>query len=282
MLNCTNMNNENFDIQGHRGCRGLLPENSLEAFEKALEIGVTTLEMDVVVSGENRLIVSHEPYISKEICDIPDSIPQNSDKLNIYKMDHGQIRNFDCGTKFNPRFPEQKKIKTYKPTLTEVIELAKSFSEKNNTPPVHFNIETKCIPETDNIYHPEPNEFAELLIQTIKKHGLTDRFTLQSFDIRTLQYAHENHPEVEIALLIENVKPFEENIAELGFKPDIYSPDFELLNAQDIENLHEQNIRVISWTVNEKDDMINLINWGIDGIITDYPNRLTEVLTEIK
>jgi glycerophosphoryl diester phosphodiesterase len=276
------MNNENFDIQGHRGCRGLLPENSLEAFEKALEIGVTTLEMDVVVSGDNRLIVSHEPYISKEICDIPDSIPQNSDKLKIYKMDHGQIRDFDCGTKFNPRFPEQKKIKTYKPTLTEVIELAKSFNEKNNTPPVHFNIETKCIPETDNIYHPEPNEFAELLIQTIKKHGLTDRFTLQSFDIRTLQYAHENYPGVEIALLIENVKPFEENIAELGFKPDIYSLDFELLNAQDIENLHEQNIRVIPWTVNEKDDMINLIDWGIDGIITDYPNRLTEVLTEIK
>ncbi|MDR9398819.1 glycerophosphodiester phosphodiesterase [Salibacter sp.] len=276
------MNNENFDVQGHRGCRGLLPENSLEAFEKALKIGVTTLEMDVVVSRDNRLIVSHEPYISKEICDIPDSIPQNSDKLNIYKMDHGQIRDFDCGTKFNPRFPEQKKISTHKPTLTEVIELAETFSEKNNTPPVHFNIETKCIPETDNIYHPEPNEFAELLIQTIKKHGLTDRFTLQSFDIRTLQYAHEKYPEVEIALLIENVKPFEENIADLGFKPDIYSPDFELLDAQDIESLHEQNIRVIPWTVNEKDDMINLIDWGIDGIITDYPNRLTEVLTEIK
>ncbi|MEO8235333.1 MAG: glycerophosphodiester phosphodiesterase [Flavobacterium sp.] len=274
---------QNFDIQGHRGCRGLLPENSIEAMKKAIDIGVTTLEMDVVISKDHQVVVSHDAYLSHEFCfDLKGSeiTESNEKEFNLYQMDYAQIRKYDCGSKVHPRFLDQLKLKTYKPLLSELIDSVEIYIKKkypNKT--IRYNIETKITPDGDGVFNPEPKEFVDLLLAVLKTKNISDRFYIQSFDVRTLQYLHKNHPEIKTVLLVENKLSIEENIALLGFYPNIYSPEFILLNKKKVEFLHKKNIKVIPWTVNEINDMKKLIKMKVDGIISDYPNRYFELLS---
>jgi glycerophosphoryl diester phosphodiesterase len=141
-----------------------------------------------------------------------------------------------------------------------------------------FNIETKTQPATDNIYHPAPAEFVELLTKVIKENTMEDFVIIQSFDFRTLQYLHKNYPTIKTAMLIEDFdkRTFEEQIKDLGFSPTIYSPAYVLVNETLIQKCHQQNIQVIPWTVNDKAKMNELKALGVDGIISDYPNLFNE------
>lgn len=266
-----------FDWQGHRGCRGLMPENSLEAFVKALEFPeVRTLEMDLAVSKDKELIVSHEPWFNPSICLQPngDSIRRSDEhKWLIYQMTTAEIRAFDCGSIGNPRFPEQQKQKTRKPTLLEVVEAVKP-----NNPNIFWNIEIKSRPDWDGVRHPPIPEFCDLVLAELNLYGLTRQVTIQSFDVRPLQYIHRVAPHVKLALLVENIRGLEYNLSNLGFQPDIYSPYFRLLSRKTIRRCHEKGIKVIPWTVNEVKDMKAVIHLGVDGIITDYPNRIAAAL----
>ena len=159
-----------FDKQGHRGCRGLMPENTIPAFRKAIQLGVTTLEMDAVITKDKRVILSHEPFFNHEITTKSDGsfIKEEEEKLfNIYEMTYEQTMQFDFGLKAHPRFPQQHKIKVSKPLLTDVIDFAESYTKELSIPFVQYNIETKCLPDTDTVFHPQPEEFVELLIQVI-------------------------------------------------------------------------------------------------------------------
>ena len=270
------------DIQGHRGARGLVPENTIPAFKTALDHGVTTLELDVVLTQDGRILVSHEPWISAEICQDPEGneIPEDSATVfNIYQMDLKEIQTFDCGLKDHPRFPDQQKMAATKPLLSEVISMAESYSKDAGRKPPRYNIEIKSHPSWDNVYHPEPAEFSEMVLAEIMKYLPTERFNIQSFDFRVLRYVHENHPGIQLTVLIENDKTSEANLAELGFTPQIYSCYYKLLNNSEIQALHARGLKVIPWTVNEKEDMIELIAWGVDGLITDYPDRAQELIT---
>lgn len=274
---CTSSFAQNFDIQGHRGCRGLLPENTIEAFKKAITLGVTTLEMDVVISKDLQVVVSHEPYLSHEICldKLGNFISEEKEKsFNLFAMNYSEIKECDCGSKKHPRFPEQTNIKTYKPLLSEVITFVEEFVRKEYpNKKIYYNIETKLEQEGDGIFHPNPNDFVALLIKVLHQKNIEDRVFIQSFDVRTLQYLHSNYPEYKTVLLVENKLSIAKNLAILGFTPTVYSPDFHLLNSRKIKELQQKNIRVIPWTVNETKDMQRLIAMGVDGIITDYPNR---------
>jgi len=154
---------QEFDIQGHRGCRGLLPENTIEAFKKAIDLGVTTLEMDVVISKDNQVLLSHEPFLSHEIAlDLNgNEIAEKEEKnFNLYQMNYAQIKQYDCGSKIHPRFSEQEKIKTFKPLLSEVIDFAESYIQKNYPGrKIQYNIETKSDPKGNNLFHPKPKEY---------------------------------------------------------------------------------------------------------------------------
>ncbi len=273
---------QNFDIQGHRGCRGLMPENSIEAFEKALELGVTTLELDVVISKDHQVVVSHEPYFNPDICLGPEGkeiSPEQSKSFNIYQLEYAEVKNYDCGSKEYDRFPSQKKIKTYKPLLSQVIKLADEYCEKNNLRSVNFNIEIKSQEEEYGVSQPNPKEFSDLVYQVIKDLPVT-RITIQSFDHQILQYWKISYPQFTLALLEENISSPTKAIKELGFNPHIYSPDFKLLNKKKIIELFDMGVKVIPWTVNEKDDMKKLVKWGVDGLITDYPDRFKEVFPD--
>ncbi|MEQ1554022.1 MAG: glycerophosphodiester phosphodiesterase family protein [Ferruginibacter sp.] len=270
-----------FDKQGHRGCRGLMPENTIPAMVNALNLGVTTLEMDICISKDKKVFLSHEPFFNHEITSKPNGgyINEKEEKnYNMYLMNYDSIIKYDVGQKPHPRFAQQQKIKAVKPLLADVFAAIKQEMMTRRRPFPYYNIETKTQQATDNIYHPAPAEFVELLMNIIKENGIEDFVIIQSFDIRTLQYLHKHYPNIKTALLIEDYDKgtFEDQIYALGFSPAIYSPAFILVNDDLIKKCHKLNIRIIPWTVNDKAKMAELKIMGVDGIISDYPNLFNE------
>jgi glycerophosphoryl diester phosphodiesterase len=271
---------KNFDLQGHRGCRGLMPENTIAAFLKAVDLGVNTLEMDVVITKGNEVLVSHEPFMNSEFCldQQGNLIPfEDERKLNIYQMDMSEIVNFDCGTKLHPRFPEQRKMSATKPLLSDVFDAIESYTAQMGLAPMRYNIEIKSEVELDNIYQPEPTTFSDLVYGVVDKHVTWDRVTIQSFDFRILQYYHKFYPDVTLAVLVENNDGVERNLSTLGFLPQIYSCDYTLMTERDVKALHSKKMKVIPWTVNDVPDMKRMLKWRVDGLITDYPNRFLDI-----
>jgi len=279
----TDVVNQAIDLQGHRGARGLLPENTIPGFQRALELGVTTLEMDVVINAEGHVVLSHEPWMSAKICAHPDGrkVTEKEEKsLRIYAMSDEQVAGFDCGSRGHPDFPRQQAMPLAKPLLSEVLQaVARSSSDSGRTS-VRFNIEIKSRPEGDKVFHPEVGEFSQILYGVLKEYGVLERTTVQSFDPRALEAMHSIDPELSIALLIRDSHDLGQNLALLSFVPEIYSPDYKLVDKRLIRAAHARNIQVIPWTVNNADTMRELLSWGADGLITDYPDLAIEVLSE--
>lgn len=269
-----------FDLQGHRGARGLKPENTIPAFIAALNYGVTTIELDVVITKDNQVVVSHEPWMSAEICMKSDSTrisKAEEKKFNLYQMTYDEIQKFDCGSGGNARFPEQERIALHKPLLRDVIIAVEDHIKNNSHYEVDYNIEIKSDKSGDKKFHPAPEEYSDIVYQLINEYLPMERVVIQSFDFRVLKYWKKKYPQVRLAALVENLKSAEANLKDLGFVPSIYSPNFKLLNKEVIASLRMKKIRVIPWTVNEPEDMKRLKSWGVDGIITDYPNRAAEL-----
>lgn len=272
-----------FDLQGHRGARGLYPENTLPAFRGALELGVHTLEMDLVVSADSQIVVSHEPWFSRQICRTPDGspIPRSRQKrLRIYEMRYDEIAEFDCGSWGHPRYPEQQKVQASKPRLGDVIEMAETYAEDSARPPVRYNVETKSKPKWDDTFHPPPETFVRLVLDVLREQHVLGRTTLQSFDPRTLRAARRIEPELTLSLLVgRSLRPaLRRQIDRLGFRPDVISPYHQWVDRSRVEQAHAMDVKVIPWTVNDTDRMRGLLEQGVDGIITDYPNRAVELL----
>jgi glycerophosphoryl diester phosphodiesterase len=266
-----------FDIEGHRGARGLYPENTIVGFIEAIKLGVNTLEMDVVVTKDGKLVLSHDPTINCDICLWCGDTKAKKEYM-IYRMDYDLIKTIDCGSKGNEKFPEQKKIYAVKPLLTDVIDSVENYIKANHLPPVYYNIETKSTPAGDDVEHPKPDVFAQMLYDVLKQKNILNRCIIQSFDPRTLQHIHKVDASANAALLVFNADGFNKNIKRLGFNPTIYSPNFILVNNKLIKQCHKQGIKVIPWTVNEEDKMKKLKEQGVDGLISDYPNRAIKVL----
>ncbi|MFT6053146.1 MAG: glycerophosphoryl diester phosphodiesterase [Roseivirga sp.] len=263
------------DIQGHRGARGLMPENSIPAFMRALEEGVTTLELDVVITKDKQVLVSHDPYMLSGICSKPDGTAVSRDEvkdLNIYQMTFKEVQGYDCGSLGNRRFPEQQKMKTTKPLLSDLITQVEAYLFEKNLPKVGYNIEIKSVENEYELSQPLVGEFSELVLDVIIEKLENERFTIQSFDFNVLKHINITYPDVRLVALIENPRGVESNLSALGFVPEVYSPYFKLLKKKDIEFCHQQGMKVIPWTVNSLKEMQQLADDGVDGIITDYPN----------
>jgi glycerophosphoryl diester phosphodiesterase len=267
---------ENFDWQGHRGARGEAPENTIPAMLRALQEGVTTLEMDVVVSKDSILIVSHEPFFNEEIC-----LFKESDSLenNIFHLSWDQIKDVDCGSKGNTNFPGQEKEKVGKPRLVDVISAVEEGALGLNLPSPNFNIEIKSKPEWEGEYHPEHTLYAQLLVDLIHEIGIEERVSIQSFDPRVLKYLHKQMPRLKLVYLTaDGDRTPGEQISDLGFQPDVYSCYYPLLKKHHLRQMQSQGIDVIPWSVNDIDEAKRLIDMGVNGIITDYPAKLIGAL----
>ena len=268
-----------FDKEGHRGCRGLMPENTIPAMKEALLLGVNTLEMDVHFSKDKQALISHDPFFSSKISLKPDGSEISADEeknYTLYQMNYDEIRRFDVGSKFYPAFPQQKKFKTYKPLLSELIDSVEAFVAERHLPLPQYNIETKTTPEGDNTLHPEPEEFVKRMMDIILSKHIEKRVIIQSFDPRTLEIIHRDYPNIRTAWLVANTKSSEENLSTLSFTPSIYSPYYLMVNADVIKLCHSKHILVIPWTVDTPEDISRLKSMGVDGIISDYPNLLNK------
>lgn len=266
-----------FDKQGHRGCRGLMPENTIPAMLRAIDLGVTTLEMDICFTEDSQAILSHEPFYNHDITTLPDGgmieVAKERD-YKIFRMTYTETQQYDVGMKLHPRFPRQEKLKVTKPLLKDVIAAAEIYARQKKSPPLFYNIETKTQPSTDNIYHPAPQPFVNKLMEVIDKTGVASRVIIQSFDFRTLQILHHDRPEIKTAMLIEDYdhRSLDEQLTALGFTPTIYSPAYELVTQSLVEACHRHGMKIIPWTVNELPEIQRLQKLGVDGIITDFPD----------
>ena len=269
-----------FDWQGHRGCRGLEPENSIPAFLHALDFPeVTTLELDLAVSKDNQLIVSHEPWFNPDICLLPTG--QNiakgeGEKYLIYQYTAAEIRGFDCGSMGNPKFPQQQKQKTWKPILREVVDSLRA-KRPDRLATIRWNVEIKSEAGWDGLRHPAVDVFAQLVIDELRRLGIDAQTTIQSFDVRALQAVHRLAPDIRLVYLVENIWGLESNLEKLGFQPAVYSPVYQVVGPKLARQCHAKGIQLIPWTVDEVVSMRKMIRCGVDGIITDYPDLIPQV-----
>lgn len=276
---------QKFEIHGQRGARGILPENTIASAIKAIELGATTLSINVVISKDKKVVLSHVPYFNHETTTTPEGkniLLKDEKKYNMYQMDYQEIKTFDVGMKTHPRYPGQQKIKAHKPLLADLIDSVELFIKAKKLPKITYSIETKTIPNGDNTFHPEPEEFVELIMKVVKEKKLENRTIIQSFDYRTLQYTHKIYPKIKTALMIDEKANFDENIEKLGFKPTIYSPYSVLVGKSLVEKSKAAGIKLIPWTVNSVKEIAYLQDLGVDGIVTDYPNLMKIVLENRK
>ena len=266
-----------FDMQGHRGCRGLMPENTIPAMLYAVDLGVTTLETDASITKDKKVVLSHEPFFNHDITTKPNGelVTASEERaLNIFQMNYADVQKYDVGLKPHPRFNQQQKLAAVKPLLADMIDAVEAYCVSKHKAPIQYNIETKTQAATDHIYHPSPEEFVDVLLDVIYSKKIEKRVTIQSFDIRTLQYLHQKDEHIKTALLVEDYdkKSFTEQIALLGFIPTIYSPHYVLVNPELIKVCKKNKVHILPWTVNDLPSIQKLKDMGVDGVISDYPN----------
>jgi len=266
-----------YDLQGHRGARGLLPENTIPSFLKAIDYGVDTIEFDLVVTADNMILISHEPWFDHQISTKPNGEPVTEEEqmdLNIYQMTYEETRQFDVGQRGHAGFPDQEPMEVTKPLMRDAIIAIEAYVEEQGLDPVYYNIETKSRPEWYGVYGPQPEEFSQLLYEELAALNLLDRVIIQSFDPATLIAMREIDPDLVQAMLVyEEEQTIDRYVEILGYQPEIWSPHYQLVTPELVAAVHERGMTIIPWTINERDEMIRQLEMGVDGIITDYPNR---------
>lgn len=253
-------------VHGHRGSRATHPENTLPAFLYAIEAGADAIELDVLATRDDVLVVVHDPHVNPAICSGPRA------GAAIRGLTLAELREYDCGSLQNPNFPKQQTIPgTRIPTLDEVL----SLSDRGD---FQFDIEVKSFPDHPELT-PEPAIFATMLLREIQKPGLQKRVVVQSFDFRVLHAVKQIAPEIRLAALwASGSRPFVEIAAEA--EAAIVSPHYKLVTAEQVRAAHTANLQVVPWTANEPEDWQRLIDDGVDGIITDDPAALLAYLNE--
>jgi glycerophosphoryl diester phosphodiesterase len=295
-----------FDLEGHRGTRGLAPENTLAAFRKAISIGVTTIETDMAVTSDGVIVISHDPYLNPDVVRGPDGRWLTARGPAIHSLSLAQLRRYDIG-RLNPaspyarQFPEQQPSDGERfPELSELFALGKTSAK-----PVRFNIETKITPTSDGDT-PDAPTFARLVVDAVRAAGMTDRVTVESFDWRTLVEVKRLAPELETVCLTIHAKDMD-TVSSPDGGPSPWHAGFALrdhggslaatvkaagcgawsmfwrnLTPKDVSEARALGLKVLPWTVNDPTEMRKLIDLGVDGIITDYPDRLRAVMAEKK
>jgi glycerophosphoryl diester phosphodiesterase len=292
-----------FDIEAHRGGRALFPENTLQSFANALSMGVDTLELDIGVSQDGVIVVSHERGLNPDLARTaegvyvtPPGIPFVRLRLaEIKKYDVGQIR---PGSGYAAQFPEQRAVpNTPIPTLAEVLALVRKSGDTH----VRLNIETKIDPNHPD-ESPDPKRFVELLLAFLDAEKFSDRVMVQSFDWRTLQLVQQLAPAIPTVYLTQQtgstatVNLDKSSPWTAGFNPSehgkslprtikaaggaIWSPYFGDVDPALISECHKLGLAVVVWTVNKPADIARMIDMGVDGIISDNPELLRRVADE--
>jgi len=253
-------------IYGHRGCRGMLPENSIEGFQQAINLGADGIEFDVVVNKDKQIVISHAPYMEQKYCLMPDGGRIKQEKeFNLFQMTQIEIEQFDCGSKYHPNFPEQKKLKTHKPLLQELFDKI-DFSE------IMLLFEIKSEKRYYGKYQPQPDEYIDIILKEVSNYVHKKNIIFMSFDANIINELHKRAPQYKLVYLTyAPFKSVKSSIKDLTIQPyaiGMYNPT---ISKKEIKKAHELGIAVFAWTVNSYKDFERLKRYEIDGIITDYP-----------
>lgn len=270
LLAAVMLSQTSIELQGHRGARGHLPENTLPSFEAALAMGVDTLELDVGVTRDGVVVVHHDRRLNPDVARGPDGRWVSAPAPTVFSLAVAELQSYDVGrirpgSEYAQRFPHQKPLDgTRIPRLEQVLRLS---------PTVKFNIETKLSAKApDETLPPEP--FARALIAEVRRAGVAARTTIQSFDFRTLEVVQREAPEIKTAYLTNGQKgeAVPRMVQRLGGA--IWSPNFEDLDARALGAARGLGVRVVVWTVNDPADIARMKDMRVDGIISDYPDRV--------
>jgi glycerophosphoryl diester phosphodiesterase len=290
-----------FDLEGHRGARGLAPENTLAAFRRALAIGVTTIETDVAVTKDLVPVISHNPQLVPELVRGADGEWLSSPGPSIHSLSLAELRRYDIGrlnpqTKYARQFPEQQPSDGERfPTLRELLDLVKTSGK-----PVRLDIETKITPDNggDTV---DAATFVRVILDEVRRANLADRVTIQSFDWRTLREAKHVAPQIPTSCLTiesngmntmtagsDGRSPWHAGLVDRDYPSvpalvaaagcNVWSAFYRNLTPAFVADAHARGVSVLAWTVDDPADMRRLIDIGVDGIITDYPDRLRQVM----
>jgi glycerophosphoryl diester phosphodiesterase len=272
---------DNIQVIGHRGARGLFPENTIEGFINTIKLGVRVLELDVVISQDGKVVVSHEPWMHYKFCTEPNgSKVRMRNQHNLFRMDYEEIRKFDCGKRANGEFPRQQPAPAFKPLLREAVEAIEDYTKANGLPAIEYIIEIKSNERTDDLFHPRPAAFAQLVHAELKVLGINERIVVKSFDVRPLQEIRKLEPGLRIGLLVANMGSVKKNVDRLGFTPYTYNPSHRIAKRKTVEEAHNMGMKVMVWTVNHPSEIREMLAIGVDGIITDYPDIAFGVMKE--
>ena len=270
------------ELQGHRGARGLAPENTLPAFATALSLGVHTLELDVGVTRDGVVVVHHDRTLNPDTTRGPDGRWLEGRGPVLHALGFEELQRYDvgrlrAGSDYGRPFPDQKAVDgTRVPRLADVFALAR----RANNATVRFNIETKLSPQAPD-ETPAPAPFARALIEEIRRAGMAGRSTIQSFDWRTLAVVQAEAPDIPTVYLSITRPPargegLPQRVREAGGR--IWSPNFQALDAPLLREARALGLQVVVWTVNEPADIEAMIDLGVDGIISDRPDRVREAM----
>ena len=252
-------------VHGHRGARARRPENTIPAFEYAIAQGVDALEMDMAVTKDNVIVISHDPILHGPVCTGP------QERAVIHTQTLAEVRQWDCGKVQNPRYPKQQAIPgTRMPTLDDVFQLATRGS-------FDYNIETKSFPEHPE-YTPPPDEFARMVLAKIRQYKLEKRIILQSFDFRTLVAMRKLAPEIRLSALTESDQRDFAAITADAAHAEIISPEQHLVTPAKVEAAHKAGLQVVPWTADTEAEWSRLVEAKVDAIISDDPAGLIAYL----
>jgi glycerophosphoryl diester phosphodiesterase len=275
------------EVEAHRGGMGLYPEETLAAMLNAVQLGVNTLEMDLCITQDKKVILSHDRYFHPRYSSHPDGTPvvTGEPKTWLYEMPYSEVVKWDVGNRFNPAWPEKHCMPAVKPLAADVIAAVEQYTANTGHYPMNYDIEIKSDVSgnggEEGVNWPEYHEFADLCMEVLLSLDLGDRLMVQCFDERVLNYLHEKYPGVTLAYLVEDYETdFDEYMSKLDFTPEWLSAPHANVDAELIAKARARGMKVNTWTVDERDEMRRLIELGVDAIISNYPDRLLEVVAD--
>ncbi|WP_290791723.1 glycerophosphodiester phosphodiesterase family protein [Flavihumibacter sp. UBA7668] len=262
---------QSFEKMAHRGGSALMPENTIIAMQNAMDFGVG-LEMDLYLSKDKKVFVYHDDKISPKFGSNPDGTPvtqEQAAKKKIIDFTYAELKPYDLGMRAHPDFPRRKRVKAGIPLLTELIDSVESYARRGDLKLPNYSMEIK-VPNA-SLAPRYKVDLVDSVIQIISAKSIPDRVIIQSFDIETLEYLHQQYPDVKTAYLVGQGH-YLDNLKKLSFTPTAYSPPYQLVTPELIAYCHTKNMLVVTWTVNNKKDIERLKQMGVDVVMSDYPD----------